>query len=137
MQGLRDNTTFLGRIAMGVMTLGVSEYIFSIMTVTEKIEQAVYSCKGDKDFGFWDGVKIGVEEFGTQILMEITMGAVMEAAGSIKIDGYLTISDKLTALGNDYRTAMDSLNTWARNKSSIFKYADDTLYQFYQELSRI
>ena len=127
MQGLRDNTTFLGRIAMGVMTLGVSEYIFSIMTVTEKIEQAVYSCKGDKDFGFWDGVKIGVEEFGTQILMEITMGAVMEAAGSIKIDGYLTISDKLTALGNDYRTAMDSLNTWARNKSSIFKYADDTL----------
>jgi hypothetical protein len=125
MQGLRDNTTFLGRIAMGVMTMGVSEYIFSIMTVSEKMEQAVYSCKGDKDFGFWDGVKIGVEEFGQQIIMDIIMGGLLETVGSIKIDADLSIADKLAQIGTKYRTAMDSADTWMKNNSKLYKFADD------------
>ncbi len=75
-QGLRDNTGILGRVAMGIMSCGYSEYVFSTMTLGEEMKKKVFECHGDKDFGFWDGVQMGVKEFSTQILLELAMGGI-------------------------------------------------------------
>lgn len=123
MQGLRDNTGFLGRVAMGVMTSGVSEYIFTTMTVAEKMREAVFKCKGDKDFGFWDGVEIGVTEFGKQILLEVTMGAAMKKLGNTNL-GY-KIGEKLGDMASKYRSAMDAMDSTLKNNVKLYKMADD------------
>ena len=123
MQGLRDNTGFLGRVAMGVMTSGVSEYIFTTMTVAEKMRDAVFKCKGDKDFGFWDGVEIGVTEFGKQILLEVTMGAAIKKLGNTNL-GY-KIGEKLGDMASKYRSAMDAMDSTLKNNIKLYKMADD------------
>ena len=125
MQGLRDNTGFLGRVAMGVMTSGVSEYIFTTMTVAEKMREAVFNCKGDKDFGFWDGVEIGVTEFGKQILLEVVAGAAIQKFGNTNL-GY-KVGEKLGEMASRYRAAMDAMDTTLKNNVKLYKMADDAL----------
>ncbi|MCR4557608.1 MAG: zinc-ribbon domain-containing protein [Saccharofermentans sp.] len=127
MQGLRDNTGFLGRVAMGVMTSGVSEYIFTTMTVSEKMREAVFSCKGDKDFGFWDGVEIGVDEFGKQILLELVMQKGMKIVGNTYLSPNVTIADKVKLLGDRYRAAMDSADKYMKENVQLYKMSDDAL----------
>lgn len=127
MQGLRDNTGLLGRVAMGVMTSGVSEYVFTTMTVAEKMQQAVFRCKGDKDFGFWDGVQIGVEEFGKQILMEMAMQKGMKLVGNTYLSPDVTIADKLAAFGKGYRNGMNAADKFLKENVSLYKMGDDAL----------
>ena len=72
MQGLRDNTGFLGGVAMGIMTAGYSEYVFTTMTLAEDMREAVFNSNGD-EFGYWDAVIMGVKEFEMNIIMDIAM----------------------------------------------------------------
>lgn len=139
MQGLRDNTGFLGRVAMGVMSLGISEYVFTTMTLAEKMEAAVFSCKGDKDFGFWDGVEMGVTEFGKQILLEIAVGGAMKKIGNLKAgrakvefgkiteEVDVTVAERLFNWGQQYRAAMDGANGLLRENVGLYRAADDAL----------
>ena len=124
MQGLRDNTGFLGRVAMGVMTAGVSEYVFTTMTVAEKMHDAVFACKG-KEFGFWDGIEIGVTEFGKQILMELAFGAAVKKAANTNLG--FKIGEKLADIGTKYRTQMDAADLWMKTNSKLYKMGDDAL----------
>ena len=127
LQGLRDNTGFLGRVAMGVMTAGYSEYVFSTMTLAEEMQRKVFECKGDKDFGFWDGVEMGVTEFGKTALiqagMQLGVGAAAKGLKAFNID----VAAKMSQWGTAYRTTMDKWNVGLRNNSKLYKMGDDAL----------
>lgn len=124
LQGLRDNTGILGRIAMGVMTAGYSEYVFTTMTLAEEMKQKIFECKGDKDFGFWDGVEMGVKEFGKQLLIEAAMqGTLMGVSKTFNIDMEATMS----MWAGRYRKAMDSADSWLKSNSTLYKMGDDAL----------
>ncbi|SCW48207.1 zinc-ribbon domain-containing protein [Ruminococcaceae bacterium YRB3002] len=127
MQGLRDNTGFLGRVAMGVMTSGISEYIFSAMTIVEKIQVGVYSCKGDKDFGFWDGMYIGIEEYAKQKLMEMAFQKGMSLIGNTYLAPNFTIADKLRLIGKNCHKAINAADRYMKSNSKLYKMGDDAL----------
>ncbi len=135
MQGLRDNTGFLGRVAMGVMTAGYSEYVFTTMTIAEEMRGSVFNCTGDKDFGFWDGVIMGVKEFEKQILVEVAIGGIN--VGRVKIDGiarqtnlYIAnntgfdIGLQLTKLGRKYTATMLKADRWMNRNVAAYKWAN-------------
>ena len=134
LQGLRDNTGVLGRVAMGVMSVGYSEYLFSTMTLAEEMKKKVFECHGDKDFGFWDAIQMGVKEFSTQILMEAAIGGIKFGNGTktifeggFRIPGIAEIGGEymlkvhnidmagtMKMWATRYRTAMDKADKWIR-----------------------
>ncbi len=124
MQGLRDNTGFLGRMAMGVLTGGVSEHVFTTMTVLENMQNEIMTCKDAKEFGFLAAFKIGAEEIGKQVLMEmIAQGAIQGAAKSANID----LNATMQMWAGRYRKAMDGADSWLQSKSSLYKAGDKAL----------
>ena len=128
MQGLRDNTGILGRIAMGVMTAGYSEYVFTTMTLAEEMRNQIFMCRGDKDFGFWDGVIMGVKEFEKQILLEYAMKGVMQGANIYIAKNYnVNLGEKLAKIGAKYRSVMDSADEWMKNNFSLYKAGDNAM----------
>ena len=126
MQGLRDNTGFLGRVAMGVMTAGYSEYVFTTMTIAEEMREAVFNCTGDNDLGFWDGVVMGVKEFEKQILMEVAIGGIAKGTNLYiaKNTGY-DIGLQLTKLGRKYTATMLKADRWMNRNVAAYKWANN------------
>lgn len=122
MQGLRDNTGFLGRVAMGVMTSGYSEYVFSTMTLAENIEAKVYAVKpGDPEFGFWDAVEMGVKEFGMQIVSEYAIRSM--ASSTRYVVGHSTGYDVFQIAeqaAQKYRSTMDSIDRSLCKNSKVY-----------------
>ena len=134
LQGLRDNTGVLGRVAMGVMSAGYSEYLFSTITLAEEMKKKVFECHGDKDFGFWDAIQMGVKEFSTQILMEAAIGGIKFGNGTktifeggFRIPGIaeiggeymlkvhnIDVAGTMKMWATRYRTAMDKADTWLK-----------------------
>ncbi|MCR4596965.1 MAG: hypothetical protein K5673_09300 [Lachnospiraceae bacterium] len=148
LQGLRDNTGILGRIAMGVMTAGYSEYVFTTMSLAEEMRQKVFECRGDEEFGFWDAVKMGSAEFGKQILLEVALSginvekgsALSKITGEIKVPGIAQIGGEyllkvhnidmagtMKMWAGRYRSAMDTADVWLKSKSSLYRIGDDVL----------
>ncbi len=124
MQGLRDNTGFLGRMAMGVLTGGISEHVFTTMTVLENMQNEIMTCKDAKEFGFLAAFKIGAEEIGKQVLMEmVAQGAIQGAAKSANID----LNATMQMWAGRYRKAMDGVDSWLQSKSSLYKAGDKAL----------
>ena len=124
MQGLRDNTGFLGRMALGVLTGGVSEHVFTTMTVLENMQNEIMTCKDAKEFGFLAAFKIGAEEIGKQVLMEmVAQGAIQGAAKSANID----LNATMQMWAGKYRKAMDGADSWLQSKSSLYKAGDKAL----------
>ena len=124
MQGLRDNTGFLGRMALGVLTGGVSEHVFTTMTVLENMQNEIMTCKDAKEFGFLAAFKIGAEEIGKQVLMEmVAQGAIQGAAKSANID----LNATMQMWAGRYRKAMDGADSWLQSKSSLYKAGDKAL----------
>ncbi|MBQ9504598.1 MAG: hypothetical protein IJU93_06270 [Lachnospiraceae bacterium] len=137
MQGLRDNTGILGRMAMGVMTGGYSEYVFSTMTLAEEMKEKVFACKGDKDFGFFDAVQMGVDEFGKQIILDCFIGGI----GTGELSKYsianlgteflasrgIDVGGFLASVGGKYRKAMDKADVWLKKKLPLYKTGDKYL----------
>ena len=124
MQGLRDNTGFLGRMAMGVLTGGVSEHVFTTMTVLENMQNEIMTCKDVKEFGFLRAVQIGGEEIGKQVLMEmVAQGAIQGAAKAANID----VNATMQMWAGRYRKAMDGADSWLQSKSSLYKAGDKAL----------
>lgn len=125
MQGLRDNTGILGRIAMGVMTAGYSEYVFTTMTLAEEMRDKVFACHGD-EFGFWDGVVMGVKEFEKQILIEFAM---MGAAKGLTMNVTPMMRDhlahELSRLGTRYRAGMRAADRWMNTNCAAYRLAND------------
>ncbi len=121
MQGMRDNGGLLGRIALGFCTYGYSEYLFFAMDLGEKMQAAVYACKGDKEFGFWDGVKMGIEEYEKQLAMELLLAGANVGMGKIhaKFHGGYE-KDMLGSIANKYRATMDNIDKALKAKSSLY-----------------
>ena len=126
MQGLRDNTGFLGRVAMGVMTGGYSEYVFTTMTLAENMRDAVFNCTGDKEFGFWDGVVMGVKEFEKQILLEVAIGGIAKGTNLYiaRNTGY-DIGAQLGRMGRKYSIAMAKADRWLNKNVAVYKWANN------------
>ena len=139
LQGLRDNTGILGRVAMGVMTAGYSEYVFTTMTLAEEMRDRVFACKGDEDFGFWDGVQMGVKEFGKQIIVEALIGGV-KIGKSINVPGFAEIGGEyllkvhnidmaytIQMWAGRYRDTMTKADIFLQKRLPLYKQADDIL----------
>ncbi len=139
LQGLRDNTGILGRVAMGVMTAGYSEYVFTTMTLAEEMRDRVFACKGDEDFGFWDAVQMGVKEFGKQIVIEALIGGV-HIGKNIHVPGFAEIGGEyllkvhnidmaytIKMWGGRYRDTMTRADIFLRKKLPLYRQADDIL----------
>ncbi len=139
LQGLRDNTGILGRVAMGIMTAGYSEYVFTTMTLAEEMRDRVFSCQGDEDFGFWDAVQMGVKEFGKQIVIEALIGGV-HIGKKINVPGFAEIGGEyllkvhnidmaytIRMWSGRYRSTMDKANIFLQKKLPLYKQADDML----------
>lgn len=125
MQGMRDNGGILGRVALGICTYGYSEYLFFAMDAGEKMQAAVYSCKDDKKFGFWQGVRIGVEEYEKQLLMRAVMMGTLKGLnlGYAKMHGKLHggyEKDLIGTIMSKYRVKMDNIDTALRSKSVLY-----------------
>ncbi|MBR4760436.1 MAG: hypothetical protein IK078_09870, partial [Lachnospiraceae bacterium] len=149
MQGLRDNTGILGRVAMGIMTVGYSEYVFSTMTLAEEMKKKVFECHGDEDFGFWDAVQMGVKEFSTQILLEVAMGGIKIDAKTpvlgklgkeIKVPGFMEIGGEymlkvhnidmgktVQMWAGRYRRAIDKADVWMKGNVPLYRMGDTAL----------
>ncbi len=124
MQGLRDNTGFLGRMAMGVLTGGISEHVFTTMTVLENMQNEIMTCKDAKEFGFLAAFKIGAEEIGKQVLMEmVAQGAIQGAAKAANID----VNATMQMWAGRYRNAMDGADSWLKSHSGLYKAGDTAL----------
>ncbi|MBE6910195.1 MAG: hypothetical protein E7474_11585 [Ruminococcaceae bacterium] len=125
MQGLRDNTGILGHIAMGIMTAGYSEYVFTTMTLAEEMRDKVFACHGD-EFGFWDGVIMGVKEFEKQILIEYAMMGAGKAL-TMNITPMMRdhLANQLTRLGTRYRAGMRAADRWMNQNSAAYRLAND------------
>lgn len=121
MQGMRDNGGILGRVALGICTYGYSEYLFFAMDLGEKMQAAVYAVRGDKDFGFWDGVKMGLEEYEKQLLVEALVLGANVGYGKIhaKFHGGYE-KDLLGTIASKYRAKMHSIDSALRSKSPLY-----------------
>ncbi|MBR4759691.1 MAG: hypothetical protein IK078_06050, partial [Lachnospiraceae bacterium] len=139
MQGLRDNTGILGRVAMGIMTAGYSEYVFTTMTLAEEMRDRVFACQGDQDFGFWDAVQMGVKEFGKQVVIEALVGGIkigkkIDVPGFAEIGGeYLLKVHNIDMAGTiqmwagRYRSTMNKADIFLQKKLPLYKQADELL----------
>ena len=129
LQGLRDNTGILGRMAMGVITSGYSEYVFTAMSVLEETYEGVMSCRGDKDFGYLDVFVICVKEYEKQALMELAMrGAGQAAKGLAKeTGGVIDVFKVAEAAGARYRAAMDKWDASLCANSRLYKAGAEAL----------
>lgn len=123
-EGMRDNGGIIGRIALGVCTAGYSEVLFFGMDLHDKMKEAVFACK-DNDFGFWDGVALGVKEYEKQVAMELLVG------GALKLGNYgvgkLTGIDLGATISKNWRAAMDAADKSLRNASRLYKCGARTL----------
>ncbi|MBO6054989.1 MAG: hypothetical protein J6P31_05655, partial [Oscillospiraceae bacterium] len=116
LQGMRDNGGWLGRIALGVCTAGYSEMVFFAMDLGEKMQQAVFACKGD-EFGFWDGVLMGVKEYEKQLLTEfVVMGAAKLGSGFVRQTTGIDLGLTLQEAGKKYRAAMDQMDNALKSR---------------------
>ncbi len=128
MQGLRDNTGFLGRVAMGIMTGGISEYVFTTMTLAEELREKVFACKGDEDYGFWDGVWLGTKEFGKQIIIEYAIKGVLAGAQIYtKAVHDFDIAGYLGKLGKAYRAKVDKFDMCLQKNFKLYKAGSDAM----------
>lgn len=127
LQGMRDNGGLLGRIALGICTAGYSEFVFFAMDLGEKMKDAVFACKGD-EFGFWDGVVMGVKEYEKQLAMEFLVVGGLKLGGSAvnKITGIdLTATVKNAAA--KYRAAVDSMDAALKRQSKLYRIGDGAM----------
>ena len=127
-QGLRDNTGILGRMAMGVLTGGVSEHVFTTMTVLEKIQQEIYTCKDANDFTAFSALKIGASELGKQVAIEITLNGLGQIAGEVAKAKNIDVQGTLQMWAGKYRSAMDGADLWLTKNSSLYR-AGDTAFR--------
>ncbi len=128
MQGLRDNTGFLGRVAMGIMTAGYSEYVFTTMTLAEEMRNKVFACKGDEDYGFWDGVCLGVKEFGKQVLIEYAIkGAIKGTQIYTKAVYDIDIAGYVNKIAETYRAKVDKFDMCLQKNIRLYKAGADAL----------
>ena len=128
LQGMRDNGGILGRIALGICTAGYSEYLFFAMDLGEKMKEAVFSCKGDKDFGFWDGVIMGVKEYEKQLAMELLMAGALKFGNNVV--GHVTgvdLGGTLKQAAGKYRAAVDAMDAALKKKSKLYRVSSNTL----------
>ena len=127
LQGMRDNGGLLGRIALGVCTAGYSEYLFFAMDLGEKMKEAVFACSGD-EFGFWDGVVMGVKEYEKQLAMEfLVVGGLKLGNAAV---GHVTGYDLAATLKNaaaKYRAAVDSLDAALKKQSKLYRAGDGAM----------
>ena len=88
-----------------------------MLDLGEKMKEAVFACK-DNEFGFWDGVVMGIKEYEKQLAAEYLFNAGFKKLGqttnawinSLKKDPwgeYIDIGD--VVLGG-YRNVMDSID---------------------------
>ncbi len=125
MEGMRDNGGILGRIALGVCSAGYSELVFTAMDIGEKMQAAVMSCKGDREFGFWDGMQLGIREYVYSELQSLAFGTALKGANMMgsaiigeaigKAD--LNIADSIT---KSWRSAMDGADEALRKSSKVY-----------------
>lgn len=123
-EGMRDNGGIIGRIALGVCTAGYSEIVFFGMELHDKMKEAVFACKGE-EFGFWDGVALGVKEYEKQVAMELLVGGAMKL-GNYGI-GRLTGVDLAATIGKNWRGAMDAADRALRRNSKLYNFGAKTL----------
>lgn len=112
LEGMRDNGGLLGRIALGICTAGYSETVFFTMDLYEKMEVAVNKCSGD-EFGFWDGVVLGVKEYEISLAQQMIFKGVLKGGNA--------------AIGR--MTGVDLGKTISANYSRFIGKADKTLRQ--------
>lgn len=125
LEGMRDNGGILGRIALGVCTAGYSEHVFFAMDLYEKMEVAVMSCKDDKDFGFWDGVTLGVKEYEKNLIMEFAMGGALKAGNSAI--GHMTGIDVAKTINKNVKASLDAAEDALRKNSKTYAAVGDGL----------
>ena len=130
MQGMRDNGGLIGRFALGICTGGYSEMVFFAMDLGEKMKEAVFACKGD-EFGFWDGVKMGVEEYEKQLASEFLFNLGVKTALKTANFGASWIKgrnvDLAASAAKRYRAFMDAVDSSLKSKSKIYSAGADTL----------
>lgn len=145
MQGMRDNGGLLGRFALGICTAGYSEMVFFAMDLGEKMKEAVFACK-DNEFGFWDGVVMGIKEYEKQLAAEYLFNAGFKKLGqttnawinSLKKDPwgeYIDIGD--VVLGG-YRNVMDSIDDALKETCRPYQSAAknfDSLKSYFNSIS--
>lgn len=123
LQGMRDNGGLLGRIALGVCTAGYSEFVFFAMDLGEKMKEAVFACKGE-EFGFWDGVVMGVKEYEKQLAMEfLVVGGLKLGAKAANIDLGATVKNATAK----YRAAVDSMDAALKRQSKLYRIGDGAM----------
>ena len=130
LQGMRDNGGFIGRFALGICTSGYSEMVFFAMDLGEKMKEAVFACKGD-EFGFWDGIKMGVEEYEKQLATEFLFNLGLKGVGKAANFGASWIKGRNVDLGASamrrYRNFMNGLDSALKSKSKLYRSGSKTL----------
>ena len=126
-QGLRDNTTFLGRMAMGVMSAGLSEFVFLPMTVLENMQNEIMTCEDVNKFDFWRAVQVGGEEVGKVVLIEIALRGAIAGAGKLAEKAGLDVQQTLQNFATGYRKGIDGMDAWLKNSSGIYRAGDKAL----------
>ena len=112
-EGMRDNGGIIGRIALGVCTAGYSEVLFFGMELHDKMKEAVFNCSGD-EFGFWDGVALGLKEYEKQVAIELLIGGAFKLGNNAI--GRVTGIDLGATISNNWRGAMDAADKALRAK---------------------
>ncbi len=131
LEGLRDNGGILGRIALGVCTAGYSEHVFFAMDMGEKMKEAVFACKGDEEFGFWDGVSLGAKEYIKSELTGLLIGGAAKlgnAGGSALLGKVLKKDVNIgDSIFKGYRSLMDSADEALKKNSKAYKGTAEAL----------
>ncbi len=131
LEGMRDNGGMLGRIALGICTAGYSEQLFFAMEIGEKMKQAVFACKGDDEFGFWDGIKLGVQEYAKSELQGLLFSGALKLGGAaLNLAGKAVKGqdfDLLGTIAEKYKSTIKNLDEGLKAKSKTYKLASDTM----------
>ena len=118
LEGMRDNGGIIGRIALGVCTGGYSEVVFFGLELHQKMKAEVFACKG-KDYGFWDGVELGVKEYSKVLAAELVIGGSLHGLNSAI--GRKTGVDVLGTITSKWRAAMDGADKALRGASKTYR----------------
>lgn len=124
LEGMRDNGGIVGRIALGVCTGGYSEVVFFGLELHQKMKAEVFACRG-KEFGFWDGVELGVKEYSKVLAAELVIGGSLHGLNSAI--GRKTGIDLLGTITSKWRAAMDGADKALRGSSKTYRGAAQTL----------
>ena len=124
LEGMRDNGGIIGRIALGVCTGGYSEVVFFGLELHQKMKAEVFACKG-KEFGFWDGVELGVKEYSKVLAAELVIGGTLHGVNSVI--GRKTGIDALATISSNWRAAMDGADKALRGSSKTYRGAAQAL----------